>query len=85
LEGLYAVLKVSIVEKDEISKDNLIHLFMVCQLVMELKNALWLDSEKSLEAERANSQKLKAALQVTHGEEGREWKSYRGSSIEEYV
>jgi hypothetical protein len=48
----------------EISKDHAIHAFQVVQLLMEMHHALWLDSEHSLQAEQANSAKLKAALQV---------------------
>lgn len=58
------MLRGAVVERDEVGKETLLHLFSVMQLVMELKNALWLDSEKALEQERLNSQKLKTALQV---------------------
>lgn len=52
--------------------ENVIKLFQVTQLVMEMKHTMWMDSEKALELEQNTSEKLRVALQV--------WLAQRASS-----
>ena len=63
LDSIYTNLK-SAKLSDDVSKGELAHAFRVAQLVMEMKHEIWISAEKSLEEERASSQKLKTALQV---------------------
>jgi hypothetical protein len=87
---MFAMLRSASVVPTEISKDHALHAFHVAQLVMEMHHALWLESEHTLQAEQANSAKLKASLQVRMiggGAEqrekrgGEEWKSKEGSRL----